>query len=174
MGAALAVLALGLFSASALAWFGGEENGQETTTEETTTVETQTGPTGETGPQGTQQTQPAEQGVQQTQPAAEQPVTPTTTPQSGAVPQPATQPAAPGSGIEVKGESGTRGKTKSGGQGGGPVIAQAPATTEVAAASASPSSGELARTGFNVLALILLGGLSLAGSALLFWRARTT
>jgi LPXTG-motif cell wall-anchored protein len=169
LAAALAVLALGLFSASAVSWSGGEENGGN---EETTPVETgPTGPvgaTGQTGPQGTEQTQPTEQAPQETQPAEQQPVhafSPTPAPESA--------PATPKGNIEVKGETGTRGKSNSGDHSGGPVIAQAPSSTEVAAASTTPSGGKLANTGFNAMAMILLGGISLAGSALLFWRART-
>jgi LPXTG-motif cell wall-anchored protein len=170
LGAVLAVLAFGLFTASALSWSGGEENEQGS--EETTTVETgPTGPagsTGETGQQGTQ-TQPAEQ---QTPPADEQAVhafTPPATPQEVPVPTPAI-PTAPN--IEILGETGTRGERTSGSPSGGPVVAQAPGTTVLAAESTTPTR-ELAKTGFNAMTTILLGALSLAGSTLLFWRART-
>src|SRR5438105_198886 len=110
LGAALAVLALGLFSASAVSWSGGEESGG---TGPTGPV----GATGQTGPQGTEQTQPTVQAPQGTQPAA---------PQSAPATQPATPPAAPKGNLEVKGETGTRGKSNSGGHSGRPVVAQAP------------------------------------------------
>jgi LPXTG-motif cell wall-anchored protein len=39
-------------------------------------------------------------------------------------------------------------------------------------ATETEEGGELAQTGFNVLMLFILGGVAVAGSALLFWRTR--
>jgi LPXTG-motif cell wall-anchored protein len=63
----------------------------------------------------------------------------------------------------VKGEVGTREEVST------PVV-----TTPVSEfqASASPSTGTLPLTGANALIQVILGGLSLAGGSLLFWRTR--
>jgi hypothetical protein len=150
---AVAALVLGLFAASALAWSGGEE----------TTPTGPTAPTGPTTPTGptSPQNQPA------TPPAAELAPPPVV----AVPPTPAIAPQPPD--VEVKGNSGTPDvevKGKSGTRGGGETLAEA---GEVAQTPAGESSEALARTGFDLLSVAILGGLALGGSAFLFWRFRT-
>jgi LPXTG-motif cell wall-anchored protein len=69
---------------------------------------------------------------------------------------------------EVKGKVRTREESVL-----GKVGTREEATKPVALVQAAETSGgQLAETGFNVLILTILGGLALAGSILLFWRAR--
>jgi hypothetical protein len=150
---AVAALVLGLFAASALAWSGGEE----------TTPTGPTAPTGPTTPTGptSPQNQPA------TPPAAELAPPPVV----AVPPTPAIAPQPPD--VEVKGNSGTPDvevKGKSGTRGGGETLA---AAGEVAQTPAGESGEALARTGFDLLFVAILGGLALGGSAFLFWRSRT-
>jgi hypothetical protein len=161
---AVAALVLGLFAASALAWSGGEE----------TTPTGPTAPTGPTTPTGptSPQNQPA------TPPAAELAPPPVVAvpPTPAIAPQPPDVEVKGNSGtpdVEVKGKSGTPDlevKGKSGTRGGGETLA---AAGEVAQTPAGESGEALARTGFDLLFVAILGGLALGGSAFLFWRSRT-
>jgi hypothetical protein len=171
---AVAALVLGLFAASALAWSGGEET-------------TPTGPTAPTGPTTpTGPTSPQDQPA--TPPAAELAPPPVVAvPPTPAAPQPPDVEVKGNSGtpdvevkgnsgtpdVEVKGNSGTPDvevKGKSGTRGGGETLA---AAGEVAQTPAGESGEALARTGFDLLFVAILGGLALGGSAFLFWRSRT-
>jgi hypothetical protein len=163
VAATAAVLVLGLFAGSALGWYGGEEGGNEVTTP---TEETPTGSTGTSGEQSPTAVQPVEQAQPAspppppavTQPAAEGPV-------AVATPTPAAPPQE-----QVKGDIGTqRSKGKTGGTESQPAVLAQAGEFEQAAATT-----KLARTGFDILVLAILGGLALAGSTLLFWRSRAT
>ena len=161
IAAAVAALALGLFAASALGWYDTPPT--ETTPTETTptdTTPTETTPT-ETVP-GTETTPPA---VEEVQPPALVNVAPAAAPAPpvAVAPVPASRPQE-----EVKGETGTRDE---GGNGSPTEVAQADDTGETGEAAATPS-GELAQTGLDMSVLALLGGLALAGSAVLFRRSR--
>lgn len=88
-----------------------------------------------------------------------------------AVPQPESVPVPP----EVPEQGGVKGKIRTREEGvKGKVGTREETTKPVALVQAAErsSSGQLAQTGFNVLILTILGGLALAGSSLLFWRAR--
>ena len=160
VAAVVAALALGLFAASAVGWYDKPGGNEETTPTETTPTETT--PT---------ETTPVEQPpvVEETPPLVapvESPALPAPPAATEATPVPAPE-VAPQEG--VKGETGTRDEG-SGGSAKPAVVAQA---TDVAGTAQSQSSGQLAKTGFNVLLLAILGGIALAGSSLLFWRSRT-
>jgi hypothetical protein len=157
--AAVAALALGLFAASAVAWYGGEENGGN---EETT-------PTGPTGPTGNEEVAPpSAPAAGPTQPASPPPVSTELLPAgpgpaAAVAPAPAVTPP-----TEVKGEVGTRTNERSQGTEESPVLAQTAEVVPVA-----DTQPELARTGFDVLPVAILGAFALGGSALLFRRTRS-
>ncbi len=164
VAAVVAALALGLFASSAVGWYDTPG-----ATEETTPTETPTGttPAETTPPVTTPEEQPPI--VEETQPLSPPPeslVLPAPPAATEATPVPAPS-VAPEEG--VKGETGTRNE---GGAGSAKpaVVAQA---TDVGETAGSQSSGQLAKTGFDVLLLAILGGIALAGSSLLFWRSRT-
>ena len=159
VAAAAAALVLGLFAASAVGWYD-EGGGNDVTTP------TETTPTETTPPPEEQPAPPPP--VVETQPVSPQPVsseiTPAPRPEAAPVPT-LTAPTEEG----VKGEFGTR--DEGGAESPKPtVLAQA---ADVGTPVASESSGGLAKTGFNVLFLAILGAVALAGSSLLFWRSRT-
>jgi LPXTG-motif cell wall-anchored protein len=156
VAAVVTAVVLGLFAASAVGWY--DEGGGNDTTTPTDTVPTVTTPT--------EEQPPPSPPIVETQPVSPPPA-------SSAVPAaappevaPALTEAVPQEG--VKGEIGTRDEGQAGGSK-PTVLAQA---TDVGSPVASESSG-LAKTGFDVLFLAILGAVALAGSSLLFWRSRT-
>jgi LPXTG-motif cell wall-anchored protein len=153
--AVVTAVVLGLFAASAVGWYD-EGGGNDTTTP------TETTPT---------ETTPPEEQPPPSPPIVETPPVPQ--PASSAVPAaapaevaPALTEAVPQEG--VKGEIGTRDEGQAGGSK-PTVLAQA---TDTGSPVAGESTG-LAKTGFDVLFLAILGAVALAGSSLLFWRSRT-
>jgi LPXTG-motif cell wall-anchored protein len=159
VAAVVTAIVLGLFAASAFGWYDEGGGGDVTTPTETTPTET-------TPPPEEQPAPPPP--LVETQPVSPQPVsseiTPAPPPEAAPAPALATLPEE-----GVKGEIGTR--DEGGAESTKPtVLAQA---TDVGTPVASESSGGLAKTGFNVLFLAILGAVALAGSSLLFWRSRT-
>ena len=154
VAAVVTAVVLGLFAASAVGWY--DEGGGNDTTTPTETTPTETTPPEEQPPPSPPivETQPVPQPASSAVPAAPPEVAPALT---EAVPQEG-----------VKGEIGTRDEGQAGGSK-PTVLAQA---TDTGTPVASESSG-LAKTGFDVLLLAILGAVALAGSSLLFWRSRT-
>ena len=167
VAAAIAALALGMFAASAVGWYGKEEKPDKHKTTPTETTPTVTTPTQTTPTVTTPPVVPPPPVVEEVQPPALVTVAPAAAPAPAVAvaPAPASLPQE-----EVKGETGTRNEESGGGGGNGPtVVAQAADTGSGEAAS---PSGELAQTGLNTSVLALLGGLALAGSAALVRRTR--
>ncbi len=164
IAAAVAALALGMFAASAVGWYGKDNKPEKTTP--TVTTPTVTTPTETTPTVTTPTTPPAP--VEEVQPPALVTVAPAAAPAPAVAvaPAPAALPQE-----EVRGEAGTRDEGGSGGNESPAVVAQADTTGSGTEAAASPS-GELAQTGLDMSVLALIGGLALAGSAVLFRRSR--
>ena len=164
IAAAVAALALGMFAASAVGWYGKDEKPDKTTP--TVTTPTETTPTVTTPTVTTPAPTPAP--VEEVQPPALVTVAPAAAPAPAVAvaPAPASLPQE-----EVRGEAGTRDEGGSGGnEGPSPVVvAQA---DDTGSGTEAAGSGELAQTGLDMSILALLGGLALAGSAVLFRRSR--
>ena len=156
VAAVVTAVVLGLFAASAVGWY--DEGGGNDTTTPTETTPTETTPPEEQPPPSPPivETQPVPQPASAAVPAAAPPEV-----------APALTEAVPQEG--VKGEIGTRDEGQAGGSK-PTVLAQA---TDTGSPVASESSADLAKTGFDVLFLAILGAVALAGSSLLFWRSRT-
>ena len=163
IAAAVAALALGMFAASAVGWYGKDHKPDKTTPTETTppvTTPTETTPT-----VTTPATPPAP--VEEVQPPALVTVAPAAAPAPAAAVAPAPASASLPQ-EEVRGEAGTRDEGGSGGNESPAVVAQA----DTGSGTEAAGNGELAQTGLDMSLLALLGGLALAGSAVLFRRTR--
>ncbi len=155
VAAVATAIVLGLFAASAFGWY--DEGGGNDTTTPTDTVPTVTTPP--------EEQPPPSPPIVEAQPAPASSAVPAAAPPEVA---PVITEAAPVPQEGVKGEIGTRDEGQAGGSK-PTVLAQA---TDTGTPVASESTG-LAKTGFDVLFLAILGAVALAGSSLLFWRSRT-